>query len=161
MSESIVSNTGPLITLEKLPDGYAFIRKLYRKLLVPPEVAQEVSQPVGSVERYLQQYQVADLFEISRVNGIAAIPEIDRLDAGEIMAISLAVERQSELLIEEINGRRIASAAGIAVSGIAGQIGRACRNGLIDKQEAEDKLRILFVRGRINREVYRLVVEML
>lgn len=161
MPESIVSNTGPLITLEKLPDGYAFIRKLYRKILVPPEVLAEVSQPVGGSERYLHQYHLEDLLEICPVAVIAAIPDIHRLDAGEMMAISLAFERQAELLIEEVHGRRIASAAGIAVSGIAGQIGRACRNGVIDKQEAEDKLRLLLARGRINREVYRVVANML
>lgn len=161
MSASIVSNTGPLITLEKLPDGYEFIRKLYRKILVPPEVLEEVSQHGKSSEHYLKQYHIEDLLEICPVQVNTAIPEIQRLDVGEMMAVSLAFERQSELLIEEVNGRRIARAAGLAVSGIAGQIGRACRKGIVGRAEAEEKLRILLARGRINRDVYRIVTDML
>jgi len=30
-----VSDTGPLITLEKLSDGYRFIRLLYDKIIIP------------------------------------------------------------------------------------------------------------------------------
>ncbi len=161
MSESIVSNTGPLITLEKLPDGYEFIRKLYRKILVPIEVMEEVSEQIGGSEHYVQHYHIEDLLEICDVDVMTSIPDIHRLDSGEIMAISLAIKRQSELLIEEINGRRIARAAGIAVSGVAGQIGRACQKGCIDRDEAEEKLRILLAQGRINREVYRVVTNVL
>ena len=34
----IVSNTGPLISLEKLRQGYAFIRQLYNTIIIPPGV---------------------------------------------------------------------------------------------------------------------------
>jgi predicted nucleic acid-binding protein len=40
----IISNTGPLITLEKLSDGYGFIRKLYDRMLIPPTVLEELFQ---------------------------------------------------------------------------------------------------------------------
>lgn len=30
----VVSDTGPLITLEKLPEGYRLIRQLYREILI-------------------------------------------------------------------------------------------------------------------------------
>ena len=36
--QRIVSNTGPLISLEKLSHGYDFIRQLYEKLVIPPAV---------------------------------------------------------------------------------------------------------------------------
>ena len=45
MSTRIVSNTGPLITLEKLPDGFAFIRSLYEHILVPRQVIEAKNQP--------------------------------------------------------------------------------------------------------------------
>ena len=38
----IVSDTGLLITLEKLPDGYQFIRKLYDTIIIPPTVLTEL-----------------------------------------------------------------------------------------------------------------------
>ena len=33
-----VSNTGPLISLEKLNHGYDFIQRLYEKVIIPPAV---------------------------------------------------------------------------------------------------------------------------
>jgi len=40
----IVSNTGPLILLEKLRPGYDFIRQLYDTLIIPPGVLDEVTE---------------------------------------------------------------------------------------------------------------------
>jgi predicted nucleic acid-binding protein len=37
--EIIVSDTGPLISLEKMTDGYVLMEKLYGQILVPPRVA--------------------------------------------------------------------------------------------------------------------------
>ena len=42
--QQIVSNTGPLISLEKLNQGYNFIRCLYEKLIIPPAVLDEVAE---------------------------------------------------------------------------------------------------------------------
>lgn len=36
MTDFVVSDAGPLISLEKISDGYGFIRKLYGKIMVPP-----------------------------------------------------------------------------------------------------------------------------
>ena len=40
MSEkrSIVSDTGPLISLERIEDGYAFVRRLYDNIILPHAV---------------------------------------------------------------------------------------------------------------------------
>lgn len=48
----IVSNTGPLISLEKLNQGYAFIRRLYDKVLIPPAVLQEVAVGQFATQRF-------------------------------------------------------------------------------------------------------------
>lgn len=40
---SIVSDTGLLISLEKISGGYRFIRRLYDRLLVPPAVLKELA----------------------------------------------------------------------------------------------------------------------
>ncbi len=44
----IVCDTGALISLEKIDNGYRFIRRLYDTLIVPPAVFEEAS--VGWVE---------------------------------------------------------------------------------------------------------------
>lgn len=43
----VVSDTGPLISLEKLEDGYLFMRQLYDRMLVPPAVMKELLQGVS------------------------------------------------------------------------------------------------------------------
>lgn len=51
------SDTGPLITLEKLPDGYRFIRRLYDKIVIPPAVLEELVQgQFASAEAYFAHY---------------------------------------------------------------------------------------------------------
>ena len=53
----IVSNTGPLISLEKLNQGHDFIRCLYQKLIIPPAVLDEVAEgKFADPQEYLQYY---------------------------------------------------------------------------------------------------------
>ncbi|MBU0501599.1 MAG: hypothetical protein KJ558_08010 [Gammaproteobacteria bacterium] len=47
----IVSNTGPLISLERV--GFSFIRGLYRKILIPRSVLLEISCNFRSPGEYL------------------------------------------------------------------------------------------------------------
>ncbi|MBI5474845.1 MAG: hypothetical protein HY961_21095 [Ignavibacteriae bacterium] len=42
MAQNIVSNTGPIISLEHLPAGFKFIRKLYEKIILPEAVVEEL-----------------------------------------------------------------------------------------------------------------------
>jgi predicted nucleic acid-binding protein len=104
----IISNTGPLITLEKMTDGYVFIRKLYDNILIPPTVLEELFQgQFVSAEAYLQHYAVADLLEVVEVRQNSS-PELEPLDIGEQEAIQLALQRGLPLLIEEEAGRTVA-----------------------------------------------------
>ena len=60
MPKVIVSNTGPLISLEKLDDGCCFIRKLHSQIIVPHKVAEDMSEGSPSFEAYLEQGQIGD-----------------------------------------------------------------------------------------------------
>ena len=65
MSEGrqIVSNTGPLISLEKMNRGYDFIRRLYTTLIIPPAVLAEVAADQFEVpQAYLEYYEIVDLW---------------------------------------------------------------------------------------------------
>lgn len=153
--QRIVSNTGPLISLEKLSQGYDFIRRLYEKILIPPAVLSEVAEgQFENPQAYLQHYGIIDLIEVRAVSQSHALPEAERLHDGEMQAIRLALELQLPLLIEETVGRRVAQSIGIQISGIAGQIIKAFRQDVITATQARDKLNELFRAGRINRKIY-------
>ena len=69
----IVSNTGPLISLEKLRQGYDFIRQLYDTIIIPPSVLDEVAEGQFSTpQAYLQHYGIVDLIEVQAVPGARA-----------------------------------------------------------------------------------------
>ena len=155
----IVSNTGPLISLEKLRQGYDFIRQLYDTIIIPPGVLDEVAEgQFATPQAYLQHYGIVDLIEVQVVSRSEQLPEVVRLHVGEAQAIQLALELALPLLIEETVGRRVARELGMAISGIAGQILQAFRRGIITAQEARNKLLELFQAGRINRKLYEALL---
>lgn len=155
----IVSNTGPLISLEKLHQGHAFIRRLYDKVFVAPAVLEEVAAgQFATPEEYLQHYGISDLLEVRTVSQSHVLPEAVRLHEGETQAIQLALELQLPLLIEETVGRRVAQSVGLQISGVAGQILKAFRQGISAATEAQDKLGELLRGGRINRRIYEALL---
>lgn len=153
----IVSDTSPLISLEKIDGGYAFIRQLYDTVLVPPAVLRELATgPFDNEEAYLAHYGIAELLQVEE----ALDPErneTDHLDPGEREAIALAEEYDLPLLIEEEAGREVARELDIRISGIAGQILRAVREKVMGRPEARRMLGDLKEEGRINQQVFESV----
>lgn len=155
MSKVIVSDTSPLISLEKISGGFDFIRKLYDRVFIPPAVSEELTEGrFSDPEKYLNKYRIEDLVEVKSAATISEIPSFDRLDKGEKEAISLAYQLNLPLLIEETIGRRVALSAGIHISGIAGQIVKAYREKIIERTEATHKSKELFQSGRISKKLY-------
>src|SRR5262247_2238719 len=114
----IVSNTGLLISLEKLQQGYDFIRLLYDTIIIHPGVLDEVAEgQFATPQAYLQHYGIVDLLEVQAVARSKQLSEVARLHVGEAQAIQLARELALPLLIEETVGRRVAQGLGIAISG--------------------------------------------
>ncbi len=150
----VVCDTGALISLEKLSDGYCFIRRLYNKLLLSPTVFEELTFAHIPPDNYLRQYQIQDLFDIRKPTISLVIPGGDALHRGEIEAICLAWEYKTGLLIEESAGRYAAQQLGIPMSGIAGQILKAYRTQVIAASEATQKLHELLYAGRISQKLY-------
>lgn len=121
----IVSVTSPLISLEKIDEGYKFIRRLYERGLVPPEVLRELAAgPFDSGEAYLSHFGIDDLLQVEKPEH-SEREKTEHLNPGEREALALALEFDLPLLIEEEAGRTLARELGIRISGIAGQILRA------------------------------------
>lgn len=152
---SIVSDTGPLITLEKLTDGYKFISKIYDRILVPTIVTQELYRgEFSSWSAYERHYGLSDLIEVTNPTSDSTLSAVQLLDEGEKQAIELAYEQNLPLLIEEEKGRNLAQSLGLQISGIAGQILKAYREEIIEIVEVKQKLKELLKAGRIGNKMY-------
>jgi len=152
IEDFIVSDSGPIITLEKLEDGFEFIGKLYKKIIIPKSVYNEVSFG-GDISEY-----IGNLIEVKTVENEFLFHDMNRLHVGEKEAIAISLQLKSKLLIEEEIGRNIAFSLGIKISGIAGQIVKANRLKIINKKESIDKIEKLFYSNRINKRLYSQIV---
>ena len=162
MSEKrlVVSDTGPLISLERIENGFVFVRGLFDNIIVPHAVLEEVSRgQFSSTAEYLQNYRIEDLIDVKEPDQTISLPGLNRLHKGEKDAILLARELDLPLLIEETIGRQIAKASNLIISGIAGVVLRAYRENMISLGEAEDKLKELYLGGRVNRVLYNALLK--
>lgn len=93
----VVSDTGPLISLEKITGGYRFIRRLYDRLLVPPAVLKELAAGAFESEAaYLKHYDIGDLIEVRAPSQPEPEGAVTRhLDEGERRVIHLALESRT------------------------------------------------------------------
>lgn len=156
-----MSDAGPIISLERLTGGFRFIRRLYDKILVPDTVLVELSFHYDQPDEYLTHHKIDDLIDVRRVDSDVDIPGRDRLHDGEVHAIQLAIESGLPLLIEETAGRTSARAAGLSISGIAGQIIKAYRQDLIDAEAARNMLKEMVSHRRINERIYEQLTQAL
>ncbi|MBD1919317.1 MULTISPECIES: hypothetical protein [Cyanophyceae] len=161
-SDIIVSDAGPMISLEKLSDGYGWMQQLYGQVLIPGAVAQELYQGMFSNwEAYRSHYNFGDFISVVEVTTTETFPGYDLLDVGERQAIQLAWKQQLPLLIEEEQGRQVAKALGLTFSGLAGQILKAYREQVISSTVAQASLAELLKTGRIGKRLYAGLLETL
>ncbi|HSM80197.1 MAG TPA: hypothetical protein VLS96_00855 [Nodosilinea sp.] len=151
----IVSDTGPLISLEKLSNGYGWMQQLYGQILIPGAVSQELYQGMFSGwEAYRSHYDLGAFVSVVEVANTETFPGYNRLDVGERQAIQMAWKQQLPLLIEEERGRQVAKSLGLRFSGMAGQILKAYRERVISSTVAQASLAELLKAGRIGKKLY-------
>ncbi len=127
MTERIVINTGPLIAFGKM-EAFDVIATLPFEFICPTQVKDEIE--AGAARGYA----------VNAPDWISVIPLatplspliLIGLDRGEAEVIQLALERGIGLVcIDELKGRRAATAAGLKVAGSLGLVSRAKTLGLI------------------------------
>jgi len=127
----VISDTSPLRALQHL-DLVVILRKLYDRVYIPDVVAVELNRaqrrfpgldlsafPFLVIETAQDQKRLAEL-------------QRKRLDAGEVQAILLALEKSAGLiLIDERMGRRVATEMGLHAVGVLGVLLQAKQQALI------------------------------
>lgn len=127
----VVSDTSPILNLSRI-SRLELLPSLYGEVLIPSAVYAELTDyrddlPPGVDLASLAWLRVSAAADQERVRVLR-----ENLDAGEAEAIALAVGCGADLLlVDERRARRIASAAGIPVTGLLGVLAAAKRVGLI------------------------------
>ena len=127
MAERIVINTGPLIALARM-GGLDVTGQLPYEFICPSEVRAELDE--GASLGY-QAIEPAWLTVIPLIASPSAV-SVAALDRGEAAVIQLALEQGlSRISLDEVKGRRIATALGLRVVGSLGLVARAKILGII------------------------------
>lgn len=127
MSEPLIINTGPLIALGKM-DAFEVIAQLPLDFICPVQVQREIAR--GAVQGH--SVSLPDWVRVASLAAPLSPLAIVGLDRGEAEVIQLALERGvATVCIDELKGRRAATAAKLRVVGSLGLIARAKQLGLI------------------------------
>ena len=127
-----VADSGPLICLARI-NQLELLPRLFAKILVPPEVWDEVT---------VRGQGHPGAYEVSQVTWItiqAPDPQLVKplsilVDAGEAQAIALAqTTADCTILLDDARARKVAQRIGIKQIGTIGLLLRAKRRGLIEK----------------------------
>ncbi len=121
-----VSDTSPLILLDKI-DRLWILGKLFEKVFIPSAVDMEWLRPGG--------YVVPEWLSAVILSPEAASVAEDlyqKLDRGEAAAIALFSSIKADsLLLDDLNGRRVAKTMGLPVAGTLGVLITAKLKGMI------------------------------
>ncbi len=129
-TKEIVINTGPLLALISALGDLSFLESLYKRVLVPFEVCQEIE--CGGASGFgVDEFRKAEFIE-KKSHALTIAPFLhNALDLGEAAVIQLALDEQIDTVcIDESIGRRIARLNGLELTGSIGVLIRAKKNGL-------------------------------
>jgi predicted nucleic acid-binding protein len=129
---TVIPDTSPLILLAKI-ERLELLTLLYDEIVVPSAVYREVQAKSGSgaegIHQWRRQYDIpstkVDASQLARISA--------DLGPGERSAIASACERNADLVIlDDQEGRRVAQAHGVEVTGTVGVLVEARSAGHID-----------------------------
>ena len=119
----VVSDTSAITALLQV-GREALLRDLYGEVLIPETVRMELLQTHSLLPSFIRSARVQSTAEVQRL--------ATELDLGESEAIALAKELNADLLlIDELEGRRVAFREGLNFIGLLGVIVQAKRPGLV------------------------------
>lgn len=160
---AIVSNSTVLIYLVKI-GKLSLLKKLFRKVLIPVEVFNEVAIR-GKENQHPDAFVIEAAVEEGwiEVKDIEAIAELEEfgIDSGESQAISLAKSLGVPVLLDQTHARIAAKALGLKTRGAIFVLAAALRKKLLTYKEYADSLEELVKAGfRMSDEVYLSAVRM-
>lgn len=155
----IISDTTSLIILEGL-EALDLVCKVFESVLIPRAVFNELAAGSPSIAQKLQASACIELIQLNaseQLNNLLLI-----LDQGEAEAITLALEKQLPILIDERKGRLIAQQKGLVVTGFLGLLLLAIQRKALTKPEARQLLDQAIHNGfHVSEKLYQQVITIL
>ncbi len=118
MNNIVISDTTALIILAK-SDALSLLSNLFQKIYIPKAVYDELMVKDDIVNYRIKEF---DKIEVKPVSNMVTLERIKtlKIDKGEVEAISLALELNLMLIIDERKGRKIALNQGLKIVGVLG-----------------------------------------
>lgn len=160
---AMVSNSTVLIYLAKI-GKLSLLKKLFRKVLIPVEVFNEVvirGKENQHPDAFVIEAAVEEgWIEVKEIEAVAELEEFG-IDSGEAQAISLAKSLGVPGLLDQTHARIAAKTLGLKPRGTIFVLLAALRKKLLTYEEYQDSLEELVKAGfRMNDEVYLAAVRM-
>ena len=118
MKKVIISDTTALIILAKT-NHLELLTNLIDKVYVPTAVMEEIGYKNDEVKYIIEQSRFIEVKKITNQSILKEV-KLSNLDRGEVEAISLALENDLSLIIDERLGRRYAESKGVKIIGLLG-----------------------------------------
>jgi uncharacterized protein len=119
----VVSDTSAITALLQIGQA-GLLEKLYRQILIPEAVRDELLKNHAALPPFLRSEPVTNFSDVERL--------LTEIDLGEAEAIVLAKEWRADfLLIDELDGRRVARREGVRFIGLLGVLVQAKQRGFI------------------------------
>jgi predicted nucleic acid-binding protein len=154
----VVSNSSPLINLAII-DQFHLLESLFSTILIPDTVWQEcvIDGKGKSGTEIIEEASFIRRMQPTNTNLIKLLRR--ELDEGESEAIALAIEIQADLvLLDERDARDIADIYGLNMTGVAGILLSAKREGYISSVRKYLDLLQTKASFRISRELYNQIL---
>ncbi len=132
---SVISDSTALIILAK-SDTLHLLSNIFKKIYIPNAVYDELMVKDDIVKYRVKKFDNILIQPISDLETLKRIQKLN-IDKGEIEAITLAIELNLMLIIDEKKGRKIALNQGLKIVGVLGILIENHKQNFLSFEEAE------------------------
>jgi predicted nucleic acid-binding protein len=156
----VISDTTALIVLAK-SDKLDLLSNLFEEVFIPKAVEEELNFKDDIVKYRVEKFDKISVKNISDTKTLNRIKKLN-IDNGEIEAISLAIELDLKLIIDERKGRIVAINQGLKVVGILGILIENYKLNYISFEEAHYFFNLFKKSGlRVSKNLEEIILQKL
>ncbi len=156
----VISDTTTLIILAK-SDKLDLLSNLFQQIFIPKAVEDELKFKDDIVKYRIEKFNKISVKNINDTKTLNRIKKLN-IDNGEIEAISLAIELDLKLIIDERKGRIVAINQGLEVVGVLGILVENYKLHHISFEEAHYYLKLFKKNGlRVSEKLEEVILEKL